>query len=254
VALVIDQFICRSDNFGVLVHDPDSGLTAAIDAPEARPILMHLDQRRWKLDYLLITHHHTDHTAGNLALKDAFGCRVFGPEGSDIPGRDEILREGDSMSLGAFEVRVLATPGHTLDHLTYFIPDSGLAFVGDTLFAVGCGRIIEGTPAMMWRSLEKLMALPDETEIYCGHEYTETNIRFALTIEPDNPDLKSRARQVEDRRAAGGMTLPTTVRLEKQTNPFVRAGVPAIRRQVGMDDASPAQVFAEIRRRKDAFT
>jgi hydroxyacylglutathione hydrolase len=253
MTLTIEQFTCRSDNYGVLVHDPDSGLTVSIDAPEHTAIRANLDRLGWKLDVILTTHHHADHTDGNLALKRNYGCRIYGPEGSDIPGRDEILREGDAFSLGAFEVRTIATPGHTLDHVSYWLPAAGLAFVGDTLFAIGCGRVIEGTMAMMWRSLERLMELPDETSIYCGHEYTEANARFAVTIEPENETLLTRAREVSALRRTGAMTLPTTIQLERSTNPFLRVGEPTIRQRIGMETASPAEVFAEIRRRKDVF-
>lgn len=252
MALMIEQFICRTDNFGVLIHDPDRNLTASIDAPEAAAVREHLADRRWKLDFILTTHHHADHTDGNLALKQEFGCRIIGPDG-DIPGRDEIVREGDVFNFGTFEVRVLATPGHTLDHLSYWLPGAGVAFVADTLFAIGCGRVIEGTPPMMWRSLQKLMDLPEDTNIYCGHEYTATNARFALTIEPQNADLIERARQVTERRNAGQPTLPTTILLEKQTNPFLRVDQPSIRKLLGMEQASAADVFGEIRKRKDAF-
>jgi hydroxyacylglutathione hydrolase len=252
MALMIEQFICRTDNFGILIHDPDSDLTAAVDAPESTAVREHLARRRWKLDFILTTHHHGDHTEGNLALKEEYGCRIIGPEGQ-IPGRDEIVREGDTFTFGTFEVRVLATPGHTLDHLSYWFPGASVAFVADTLFAMGCGRVIEGTPAMMWRSLEKLMELPDDTDIYCGHEYTLTNARFALTIEPLNADLIERAQHVAEQRSAGQPTLPTTMLLEKQTNPFLRVDQPAIREHLGMKDALAADVFAEIRKRKDAF-
>lgn len=252
MALMIHQFICRSDNFGVLIHDEDSGITAAIDAPELDPIRKKLAEYHWKLDYILTTHHHEDHVAANLALKSEFGCRIIGPAG-DIPGRDEAVREGDSFDVGTFEVRVIETPGHTLDHISYWIPAAGVAFVGDTLFALGCGRVIEGTMPMMWHSLEKLLRLPEDTDIYCGHEYTQANARFALTIEPDNGDLIERARIVDERRAAGEVTLPTTLLMEKQTNPFLRVDHADIRHRLGMDHASNAEVFGEIRRRKDGF-
>jgi hydroxyacylglutathione hydrolase len=253
MALMIEQFICRSDNFGVLIHDPDANLTAAIDAPEVGPIRSRLKDKHWKLDRIFTTHHHGDHTEGNLALKDEFGCRIVGPAGDGIPGRDEIVREGDAFLFGTHEVRVLETPGHTLDHITFFIPAERVAFVGDTLFAIGCGRVIEGTFPMMWNSLEKLMKLPDDTEIYCGHEYTQANARFALTIEPENSDLVERARQVDERRAAGKATLPTTMLLEKRTNPFLRADEPHIRDRLGLRGMPAAEVFAEIRKRKDSF-
>ena len=253
MGLMIEQFICKSDNFGVLIHDPDANLTATIDAPEVGPIRAHLKKRGWKLDRILATHHHGDHTEGNLALKEESGCRIIGPAGDGIPGRDEIVREGDTFLFGTHEVRVLATPGHTLDHITFWIPSGGVAFVGDTLFAIGCGRVIEGTFPMMWNSLEKLMQLPNDTDIYCGHEYTQANARFALTIEPENNDLVERARQVDERRAAGQATLPTTMLLEKRTNPFLRVDEPHIRDRLGMRGKPAAEVFGEIRKRKDSF-
>ncbi len=253
MGLMIEQFTCRSDNFGVLIHDPDSNITAAIDAPELGPIRERLKAKHWKLDRILTTHHHGDHTEANLALKEEFGCRIVGPAGDAIPGRDEVVREGDTFLFGTYEVRVLETPGHTLDHITFWIPAEDVAFVGDTLFAIGCGRIIEGTPAMMWNSLEKLTQLPNETDIYCGHEYTQANARFALTIEPENAELVERARHVDERRAAGKPTLPTTMLLEKRTNPFLRVDEPHIRDRLGMRGKSSAEVFGEIRGRKDRF-
>ena len=255
MALIVEQFICGSDNFGVIVHDPDSGLTASIDAPKEDPIRARLKERGWRLDRILTTHHHGDHVEGNLALKTAFACRITGPAGEAdrVPGIDDSVKGGDSFRFGAHEVRVIDTPGHTLGHIGFWLPSDGLAFVGDTLFAVGCGRVIEGTHEMMWASLQKLAALPDATAIYCGHEYTETNIRFALTIEPDNADLVARAAAVKALRAEGKPTLPTTVALEKKTNPFLRADNPGIRARLAMTDAPAAAVFGEIRKRKDSF-
>jgi hydroxyacylglutathione hydrolase len=255
MALMIEQFFCRTDNFGVLIHDPDSDVTASIDAPELGPIMEHLARKHWRLSHIFTTHHHGDHTEANLALKAATGCTITGPLGEreKIPGIDTTVEEGDSFPFGTFDVRVIETPGHTLGHIAYWIPAAGVAFVGDTLFAIGCGRVIEGTPGMMWNSLTKLMALPDDTDIYCGHEYTQANARFALTIEPDNADLVDRAHKVDGRRAAGQPTLPTTMLLEKRTNPFLRVNEPEIRKRLRMKDASPTEVFAEIRGRKDRF-
>lgn len=255
MVLAIEQFNCRSDNFGVLIHDPDSGLTASIDAPEEGPIVAKLNEMNWRLDHIFTTHHHTDHVEANLALKSAYGCTITGPAGeaAKIPGLDRAVSEGDSFSFGAFDVDVLETPGHTLGHISYVIPKAGVAFVADTLFAMGCGRVFEGTPEMMWHSLEKLLALPDSTTIYCGHEYTLANAKFALSIEPDNADLVARAKEVEALRDAGKPTLPTTIAIEKKTNPFLRVNEPEVRANLGMVDASPAEVFAEIRKRKDNF-
>src|SRR5215211_6151351 len=253
--LMIEQFACRSDNFGVLIHDPDASVTASIDAPEFGPIKDHLAKRHWKLDRILTTHHHGDHVEANLPLKQAFQCSVTGPAGEadKIPGIDTRVAEGETVEFGTFEVRVIDTPGHTLGHISYYIPAAKVAFVADTLFAMGCGRLLEGTPEMMWNSLEKLLALPDDTVIYCGHEYTQANARFALTIEPENRDLVARAQQVDERRRAGQPTLPTTIELEKRTNPFLRVNEPDIRRRLAMENALPADVFGEIRRRKDKF-
>ncbi|MEX0853857.1 MAG: hydroxyacylglutathione hydrolase [Bauldia sp.] len=255
MALIIEQFICRSDNFGILIHDPDSGLTASIDAPEEKPIRARLDDKGWRLDRILTTHHHGDHVEANLPLKAAYGCTIVGPDGEadQIPGIDARVKGGDRFAFGGFEVRVVDTPGHTIGHVSYWIPSAGVAFVADTLFSLGCGRIIEGTPEMMWASLDKLRALPDETRVYCGHEYTEANARFALTVEPGNADLVARAQEVKRLRAAGQPTLPTTIGLELRTNPFLRENEPGIRALLGLEHAAPAQVFAEIRRRKDNF-
>ena len=255
MTLLVEQFAARTDNFGVLIHDTAAGLTAAIDAPEEAPIVAKLREKNWRLDRIFTTHHHQDHVEANLALKAAYGCTIVGPaaEAEKIPGIDEGLGDGDSLLVGEHAIHVIATPGHTLGHVTYHMPDQGLAFVGDTLFAVGCGRVIEGTMAMMWGSLEKLMRLPDDTIIYCGHEYTEANIRFALTIEPGNAALVQRAAEVKALRAAGKATLPTTLTREKATNPFLRVDEPAIRRLVGMEGATAAEAFGELRRRKDSF-
>jgi hydroxyacylglutathione hydrolase len=255
MTLIIDQFPCRSDNFGVLIHDTTSGLTAAIDAPEFDPIKHRLAERGWRLDRILVTHHHADHVEGILPLKQATDCSVIGPAGEagKIPGIDSTVKEGDVIPFGAYEIRVIETPGHTLGHISYYIPAAKVAFVADTLFALGCGRVIEGTMPMMWSSLEKLLALPDDTAVYVGHEYTQANARFALTIEPANSNLIVRAREVDELRAAGKATLPTTIALEKRTNPFLRVDEPAVRDLLGMPDASRAEVFGEIRTRKDNF-
>jgi hydroxyacylglutathione hydrolase len=253
--LIVEQFPCRSDNFGVLIHDPDQRVTASIDAPEEEPIVARLKEKGWNLDRILTTHHHEDHVEANLALKRAYGCAITGPakEADRIPGIDDRVSGGDSFRFGGYEVRVIDTPGHTIGHISYWLPGAGIAFVADTLFALGCGRIFEGTAEMMWNSLEKLAALPDQTVVYCGHEYTEANARFAVTIEPENPELMRRAEEVRRLRSEGAATLPTTIALEKSTNPFLRADEATVRARLGMDDAPAAEVFAEIRRRKDDF-
>jgi hydroxyacylglutathione hydrolase len=252
-ALQTYQFPCLSDNFGVLIHDPEAGLTASIDAPEADKVTAALKEKGWNLTHILTTHHHADHTDGNAALKAATGCRIIGPrnEAAKIPGIDETVGGGDAFDFGSHRVEVLDTPGHTAGHITYVIPSANVAFVGDTLFAIGCGRVIEGTPQMMWASLKRLMALPKDTAVYCGHEYTQSNAKFALTIEPDNPALQKRAREVDEMRAAGKATLPTTIGLELETNPFLRPHVPAIQKRLGMEGRPEWEVFAEIRERKN---
>jgi hydroxyacylglutathione hydrolase len=248
-------FTCLSDNFGVLLHDPATGATASIDAPEAAPVEAALKQTGWKLTDILVTHHHSDHTAGISELKKHHKCRVFAPrkEAARIPGVDVQVAEGDRVKLGALEGRVIETPGHTAGHIAYVFDADKLAFVGDTLFAAGCGRVIEGTPEQMWESLKKLRALPDDTKFYCGHEYTQANIRFARTIEPDNSQLAARAAQVERLRQEGQPTMPGTIGEEKATNPFLRADVPDVAAAIGMAGRKPTEVFAEIRARKNRF-
>ena len=246
-------FRCLKDNFGVLLHDPASGATAAIDAPEAAPVDAALKATGWRLSDILVTHHHADHTGGIAELKARHGCRVTAPrnEAARIPDVDATVGEGDIASVGALAGRVIETPGHTAGHISYFFDADRLAFVGDTLFSIGCGRVIEGTPEMMWASLLRLRALPDDTQIYCGHEYTEANIRFALTIEPDNPDLRARADEARRQVAAGQPTIPTTIGAEKRANVFLRADVPAVAAAVGLAGRPAAQVFAEVRERKN---
>lgn len=251
--LEIDLFPCRSDNFGVLLHDPATGATASIDAPEEKPILDALARRGWTLSHIFTTHHHNDHVEANLALKDRFGVTIIGPARETIPGIDRKVDGGDSFDFAGRRVEVILTPGHTAGHVCFHLPVEKLLFAADTLFALGCGRLFEGTPAQMWQSLEKLAALPEETTVYFGHEYTLSNARFAITVDPGNAALASRVAEIESLRAAGAFTAPTTIGLEKATNPFLRAADPSIRRHLGMETASDAEVFAEIRARKDRF-
>ena len=251
--LDVHQFPCLSDNYGVLIRDAEHNLTAAIDAPDAPAVEAALGARGWKLTHILTTHHHGDHTAGNLPLKRSSGCTIIGPraEAAKIPGLDRAVGDGDRFAFGAHEVRVLDTPGHTAGHISYWLPDDGLAFVGDTLFAMGCGRVIEGNAQMMWQSLQKLMALPPETVVYCGHEYTEANAKFALTIEPENAALQQRAKEVAALRAVGKPTLPTNMRIELETNPFLRPLVPAIQQRLGLEGRPAWEIFGAIRERKN---
>ena len=248
-------FLCLKDNYGVLLHDPASGATASIDAPEAAPVEKALAATGWKLTDILVTHHHADHTAGIAALKAKHHCRVVAPrnEAAKIADIDETVGEGDSVKVGALTGRVLETPGHTAGHISYFFGADKLAFVGDTLFSVGCGRVIEGTMDMMWASLLKLRALPDDTRLYCGHEYTAANCRFAVTIEPDNMALRKRTDQVTQLVGRAEPTIPTTLAEEKAVNPFLRADVPSVAAGVGLKDAPASQVFAAVRGRKDRF-
>lgn len=253
--LEVEQFPARQDNFGVLIHDPKTGETAAIDAPELQPILDALARRGWTLTSLLITHWHPDHVEANLDLKAKFNIQITGPEAeaSKIPGIDITVKGGDSISFAGRKVDVIDTPGHTLGHVSYSIPSEKLLFSADTLFSLGCGRLLEGTPVQMWDSLQKLMKLPDDTIIYCGHEYTMSNAKFALSVDPDNEALVKRAIEVERLRAEGKPTLPVTMGAEKAANPFLRPSDGAIRERLGMEKASDAEVFAEIRKRKDHF-
>jgi hydroxyacylglutathione hydrolase len=248
-------FRCLKDNFGVLVHDPSTGATASIDAPEAAPVEAALKATGWRLTDILVTHHHGDHTGGIAELKARHKCRVTAPrnEAARIPAVDATVGEGDTVKVGALTARVLETPGHTAGHITYVFDQDRLAFVGDTLFSIGCGRVIEGTPEMMWNSLLKLRALADDTDIFCGHEYTVANIRFALTIEPDNKDLRDRAEEAKREVAAGRATIPTTIGEEKRANVFLRADVPAVAAAVGLAGKPAAEVFAEVRARKNNF-
>lgn len=253
--LQIDQFMCRSDNFGVLVHDPESGETALIDAPEEAAILKAIERTGWTPTLLLITHHHVDHVEANEALKKRFGLRIVGPkkEASKIPAIDETVSEGDTIDFAGRKVRVIETPGHTSGHVSFHFADDGVVFTADTLFALGCGRLFEEGPAVMCESMKKLAKLPPETVVYCGHEYTLSNARFAVTIDPDNARLAERAKQIEALRSDDKPTLPTTIGEELATNPFMRWGDPSIRKHLGMETASDGEVFAEIRKRKDNF-
>ena len=251
--LDIHQFPCLSDNYGVLIRDAERNVTAAIDAPDAKAVTAALEDKGWRLTHILTTHHHHDHTDGNLALKSQTKCTIIGPraEAAKVPGIDRQVGEGDTFAFGSHEVRVLDTPGHTAGHITYWLPKDGVAFAGDTLFAIGCGRIIEGNAQLMWQSLQKLMALPKETAVYCGHEYTQANAKFALTIEPENEALQKRAREVDQLRAAGKPTLPTTMGLELETNPFLRPHVGVIQERLGLVGKPEWQIFGEIRARKN---
>jgi hydroxyacylglutathione hydrolase len=253
MAAEIRLFPCLSDNYGYLIHDPVSKATASIDAPEAGPIVKALQREGWTLTDILVTHHHADHVGGIAELKAKYKCRVVGPhdKAAAIADVDERVREGDRVHVGGLTARVLETPGHTLDHVSYVFDADQALFCADTLFSVGCGRVFEGTYPMMWDSLRKLRALPDDTRVYCGHEYTMANIKFALTVDPDNAALKARAEEAARQRGANQPTLPTRIGDEKQTNVFLRADVPAVAAGLGLAGRSAAEVFAELRERKN---
>jgi len=251
----VHQFFCLQDNYGVLLHDPETGATAAIDAPEAAAVEAALAATGWRLTDILVTHHHNDHTAGIPALKQRYGCRVVAPrkEAAQIADVDETVGEGDTVRVGKLVAKVLDTPGHTAGHISYWFEADKLAFVGDTMFSIGCGRIIEGNPPMMWESLRKVRDLPGDTQVYCGHEYTASNIAYARTVEPDNAALRARADEVAKLRAANKPTLPVTIADERAANPFLRADLPEVAAAVGLAGKPAAEVFAKIRAGKDTF-
>ena len=255
MTLQVEQFMSRGDNFGVLIHDPETGATASIDAPEEAPIRAALERTGWQLTHILTTHWHNDHVEANEALKKAFGVEIIGPEAekAKIPGIDRTVGGGDSFTFGSEIVEVIDTPGHTAGHIVYHFPQSKLLFAGDTLFALGCGRLFEAPADVMHASLSRLAALPGDTAVYCGHEYTLSNARFAVTVDPGNAALAARLKEIEDLRSRDEPTLPTTIARELETNPFLRASDPSIRRHLGMEGASDVEVFAEIRKRKDNF-
>lgn len=252
--LVIRQIPVLSDNYVHLAHDPDSGMTAAVDPAVAPPVLQAASEQGWRITHILNTHHHHDHTGGNLDIKEATGCVIVGPraERDRIPGIDVAVGEGDAYALGDQPARVFEVPGHTLGHIAWWFAQSRILFSGDTLFLMGCGRLFEGTPEQMWHSLGKLRALPPETRIYCGHEYTLANARFALTVDPDNAALIARSDRVRAMRAAGQSTVPGSLGEELATNPFLRADQPSLQAITGTP-GDAVGTFAAIRRRKDIF-
>jgi hydroxyacylglutathione hydrolase len=254
-ALEIAPVPLLKDNYAYLLHERASGLTGVVDPSEAEPVLEAAAARGWRLTHVLNTHHHHDHTGGNVALKQATGAKVVGPayDRARIPAIDEAVDEASGYSFGQSRAEVLFIPGHTRGHIAFWFKESRALFCGDTLFSLGCGRMFEGDPIMMWSSLSKLRALPDETRVYCGHEYTEANARFALTVDPENAALKERARKVKALRAEGRFTIPSLLGDEKAANPFLRADDPGLAKRVGKPGAAPAEVFGEVRRRKDVF-
>lgn len=251
----IELFPCLSDNLGYVIHDAASGKTACVDAPEASPIFALLEKRGFGLDFILITHHHADHTAGISELKRQTGARVVAPlvEAEKIGDVDRPVSAGDTIRLGETTFEVLATPGHTLGHIAYFEPGGANLFCGDALFSLGCGRMFEGEPKAMWAGLAALRDLPPQTRIFCGHDYSAANARFALSIDPDNAALERRARQIAAQTEAGQPTLPAMLENELAANPFLRADDPDLVARLGLTGAPAFEVFAHIRKLKDRF-
>ena len=255
MSLIVDVFPARSDNFGYLVHDTASGRTAAIDAPETAAIKNGLLHRGWTLTDIFITHHHIDHVEAIPELKAEYGARVVGPraEADKIAGLDELVEAGDQIQLGETVFDVYAAPGHTLGHVVFHDKAGKHLFTADALFSLGVGRMFEGTPGPMWNGIKALRDFPNDTLIYCGHEYTESNARFALSVDPDNKALQQRAEEVKALRQAGKATIPVSLGTEKATNPFLRADDKVIAAYYGLDNAAPAEVFAALRKGKDSF-
>ncbi len=244
-----------TDNYIYLLHDEASGKTAAVDPALAEPVLAALQEKQWQLNYVFNTHHHSDHVGGNLPLKQATGCKIVGAanDRSRIPGIDIHVVHGDEVHLGEVSFRVIATPGHTSGHIVYYSEDSQSLFCGDTLFSLGCGRLFEGSAEQMWQSLQSLKSLPGNTRVYCAHEYTQANGRFALTVDAGNAALQQRLSEVTALRARQLPTLPSTIELELATNPFLREDSSQIRSNIGAVDDIPSHVFAKIRLLKDQF-
>ena len=253
VTLQVHQFPCLSDNYGYLLHDPDSGETTCIDTPDAAAYLGEADRKGWPITAIWNTHWHPDHAGGNAAIKAATGCEVFAPaaEAAKIEGVDQRVSGGDTIRLGEWAAQVIDVGGHTNGHVAYYLAEAGIAFVGDSLFALGCGRMFEGSPPQFWASLSRLKALPPETTLYCAHEYTQANARFALHADPANAALKDYAAEIDRKRAAGQPTVPMGLARELATNPFLRADTAEMQARWG--GSSPPETFAAIRAAKDGF-
>ncbi len=253
--LIVHVFPCLSDNYGFLIHDPASAQTACVDTPDADAIDRELEKCGWRLTHILNTHHHWDHAGGNLQLKAAHGCTIVGAahDAERIPGIDIRVQEGDVFQFGQHDFRVLETPGHTSGHIVYYVPDQRLLFAGDTIFSAGCGRLFEGSPGQMWHSLKKIKDLPEDTQIYCAHEYTLNNLEFARTLDRHNPDLEAYYTEVKKLRSENRPTIPTILRLELKVNPFLHPGSDGIRPNLTDPSADEVACFTDIRRRKDSF-
>lgn len=256
MGITVHQFICLEDNFGLLVRDDATGAVATIDAPDGEAVAAELARLGWRLTDILLTHHHLDHVQGAPFLKTVYPkARVVGAkrDAARLPALDLEVDDGDIVAVGGSKARVIGAPGHTSGHILYYFEADNAIFVGDTLFSLGCGRVFEGTMETMSETLAKIAALPDETRVYCGHEYTQSNGKFAASVDPFNPQLRRRIQDVEEMRRAGKATLPTTIGQERATNPFLRAGDANLRKAMGMEDADPVAVFAAMRERKNRF-
>lgn len=251
----VHQIPVLSDNYIYLARDASSGACAVIDPAVPEPVLDAAKELGWSITHILNTHHHGDHVGGNMTIKQATGCTIVGPRADRdrIPGIDVEVDDGDTFMLGDAKAEVFFVPGHTRGHIAYWFEESDVLFCGDTLFALGCGRLFEGTPGQMWDSLSKLRALPDATGIYCAHEYTQSNARFAVTVEPDNAALIARAAAIDEARAKDQPTVPSTLGEERATNPFLRADEASLAAAIGLQGADPVAVFTEVRKRKDSF-
>ena len=254
MALEIHQFPCLSDNYGFLLHDTGSGETAAIDTPDGAEYLSQAQAKGWAITQIWNTHWHPDHAGGNMAIKDATGCRIVAPAGESekIAGVDRTVGAGDMVTLGSYQARVIDVGGHTLGHIAYHLPAEKIAFVGDSIFALGCGRMFEGTPDMMWNSLKRIRDLPGSTVLYCAHEYTLANARFARSVDPDNAGLRDYAADVRAKRERGEWTVPTRLDREMAANPFLRADDPVMQHWAGQQGDAVA-TFAALRKAKDNF-
>ncbi|TCT05578.1 hydroxyacylglutathione hydrolase [Aquabacter spiritensis] len=255
MAVEIRVVPCLNDNYAVLLHDPVAQATAVVDVPEVAPVLAAIEREGWTLTHILVTHHHADHIDGVPALKARFGATVVGPkaEAATIPGIDVEVVDGDPVAVGGLVGRVMETPGHTAGHVVYLFEDEHLLFAGDTLFVMGCGRPIECDAPVLWKSLQRLRTLPDDLAVYCGHEYTVSNARFAASVDPDNGALQARLGEVQAARSADRPTIPTMLGDEKLTNPFLRADDPGMAERLGLGESDAAAVFTELRARKNVF-
>ena len=253
MTLQVHQFPCLSDNYGYLLHDPDSGETACIDTPDAEAYLREAAAKGWQITQIWNTHWHPDHAGGNEAIKAATGCTVIAPVGEvdKIAGIDRAVGQGDTVEIGAYTAQVIDVGGHTMGHIAYHVPEAGIAFVGDSVFALGCGRMFEGTAPQFWESLSRVKALPPETLLYCAHEYTASNARFAVHADPDNAELADYVAEITDKRSRDEWTVPSRLERELATNPFLRADDPAMQARWGGN--APHETFAAIRAAKDSF-